>query len=406
MHTKTYIKNLRDSKTAKLTGKDIICISSMPYHGMWTRKQRLMTLLADTGNRVLYVEPANPVIGKQGDKGRLRCEVEKVSEYLNVIKPVGRIPLARFGFIRELNLSLYANSIVKTAMEFKFDDPIIFTYLPVLNAHSPFSRLLNLIRDLAPSLLVYDCVDEHSETIGYSAEASELVHEWDIELTEEADMVFVTAQGLYDDRKVHNRNLYYSPNGADVVHFSRARLETTEIPADLSAIGEPRIGFVGSLSDWIDYELISKIARRYPEYNIVLIGPVKRGMDIPELRNIQNVHLLGKKSLDELPGYLKGFDCAINPFGRVGIAEKVNPLKVYEYLAAGVPVVSIDMPEIMNLEGAIYIARNDGEFLEGVDMVIKEQFIPDDKKIKTALENHDWHKIFNDLIERVAELVD
>ncbi|MBD3235047.1 MAG: glycosyltransferase [candidate division Zixibacteria bacterium] len=406
MHTKDYIKNSQDNMIPKLTGRDIICISSMPYHGMWTRKQRLMTLLAEKGNRVLYVEPANPVIGKQGDKGRLRCEVERVSENLNLIKPVGRFPLARFGFIRELNLSLYANSIMRTAMEFGLDDPIIFTYLPVLNAHSPFSKLLNLLRDLAPSLVIYDCVDEHSETIGYSSEAAELVHRWDIELTEDADIVFVTAQGLYNDRKTYNPNLHYSPNGVDVAHFSKARLKTTEIPSDLAAISEPRIGFVGSLSDWIDYELISEVAKRYPDYNIVLVGPVKRGMDIPELRNLPNVYLLGKKSPDELPRYLKGFDCAINPFKRVGITEKVNPLKVYEYLAAGVPVVSINMPEIMHLEDAIYIAHNDGEFLEGVDMIIKKQFNPDERKIKTVLENHDWNKIFNDLVERVAELVD
>ncbi|MCP4632971.1 MAG: glycosyltransferase family 1 protein, partial [candidate division Zixibacteria bacterium] len=162
---------------------------------------------------------------------------------------------------------------------------------------------------------------------------------------------------------------------------------------------EPRIGFVGSMSDWIDYDLIAEIAKSYPKSSVVLVGPVKGGMKPGILESLPNVFFLGKKKLDELPGYLKGFTCGINPFKRVGIAEKVNPLKVYEYLAAELPVISIDMPEVMPLEGIIYIARNNDQFIEGVGKALSGEFRPDKKELQQALCRHDWDVIFNELIE-------
>ncbi len=402
MVIKNYTKRLSSKRIHKLTGKDIICISSMPYSGMWTRKQRLMTLLAEMGNRVLYVEPSNPLFTSVGDKGEYNLDFREAKDNLFILRPRGRLPLARYGLIQNINLRRFARDVKITLSKLNFNNPIIFTYLPVINAHTPFNDLLDYFDY---SLLVYDCVDEHSETIGYSPQASEMVHNWDLELTARADIVFVTAKSLYDDRKHLNRHLYYSPNGVNVNHFSKATQKAIEIPSDLAVIPEPRIGFVGSLSDWIDYRLIAKIAKRHPYYNIVLIGPLKRGLKPTELEGLENVHLLGKKDLKDLPDYLRGVDCGINPFKKVKLAEKVNPLKVYEYLAAGLTVVSVDMPEVVPLEGVIYIGRSDEEFIEGVEKVINGEFLPDKRKLEEVLAKHNWDKIFGDLIEIVAKRI-
>ncbi|MFH1701751.1 MAG: glycosyltransferase [Candidatus Zixiibacteriota bacterium] len=396
------MKNSSANREVPLINQDIICVSSMPYAGMWTRKQRLMTILARAGNRVLYVEPVETTFASEGNKGEWSDLIQEIEKNLWILKPPGRLPLARFAFMRDLNFRRYVNSIRKHTRKLKFQKPVLFTYTPVIHAHSPFLRMRGSFDE---SILVYDCVDEHSETIGYTTEAARVVHEMDLDLTSRADIVFVTARGLYEDRKHLNDKMYFSPNGAEVSHFSRALLDETKIPDDLSAIPGPRIGFVGALSKWIDFELIGKIAERYPEYNIALVGPAVPGPHIEMLKSIGNVYFLGKKKLEELPGYLKGFDCGINPFKRVGISEKVNPLKIYEYLAAGLPVISIDMPEILPFEGAILVARDDEQFIDGAGKIISGEFSPDADMVSDILNRHDWNVIFDDQMRKISDLI-
>ncbi|MCP4631413.1 MAG: glycosyltransferase family 1 protein, partial [candidate division Zixibacteria bacterium] len=275
MITKSSTRNSLDSMESKITGKDIICISSMPYGEMWTRKQRLMTIFAEMGNKVLYVEPVESIFASHGNQDSLKPSFKEIKKNLYVLHPGGRLPFARFGFIRDMNLKRYANTVKEYAGKLDFHKPVMFTYLPVIHAHSPFEQLRDYF-DI--SLLIYDCVDEHSETIGYTSEAAEIVHNWDLDLTKKADLTFVTARGLYEDRKHLSDDIYFSPNGADIKHFSKALDDSTEIPSDIAEIPEPRIGFVGSMSDWIDYDLIAEIAKSYPKSSVVLVGPVKGGM--------------------------------------------------------------------------------------------------------------------------------
>lgn len=392
--------NLSPETRAKFTGRDIVCVSSMAYATMWTRKQRLMTILAELGNRVLYVEPAWPLHTRSGDAGGWSSDIKEVKPNLWILTPRGRLPLARFSVMKNLNLSLYANAINVHVNRLGMKKPILFTYTPVIHAHSDFAEIEKRIDH---SLLVYDCVDEHSETIGYTDEWKKAVHDMDLSLTRRADVVFVTAKGLHSDRKHLNTNLYWSPNGADYAHFSTARLPETKIPDDLAAIPEPRIGFVGALSDWIDYPLIAKIAKTYPQYQVALVGPLKRGLKPAELADLPNIHFLGRKQLAELPGYLKGFVCGINPFQQVGIAEKVNPLKVYEYLAAGLTTVSTNMPEVLPLEGVVRIARDQDDFVKGVGEVMRGEFRPNAEKLRQTVRQHDWDAIFTDLLEKIAQ---
>lgn len=386
----------------RLTGKDVLFISSMAYAEMWTRKQRLATILAEMGNRVLYCEPAFPLYTSAGHKGSASSSLTEVKPNLFVMQPKGTLPAARFGFVRRMNLKRDISSIRTAMTKLGFTKPILFTYQPVIHAHTPFTDLL---AELDYSLLVYDCVDEHSETIGYTPDAARAVHQWDLDLTARVDLAFMTAKGLYEERKHLNENIWWSPNGVDVRNFSKALSDDTVVPEDLAAIPQPRIGFLGALSDWIDYALIARIAREYPQHNVTLVGPLKRGLKPPELEGLNNVHLLGRKRPDQVPAYLKGFDVGLNPFQKVGIAEKVNPLKVYEYIAAGVPVVSVDMPEVMSLEGVIAIGRNDDEFVARVGDCISGAFVPDPEKTQEVLHRHNWEVIFAEFLEKVADRI-
>lgn len=391
--------NLSPEAKRKLTGRDIICVSSMAYGTMWTRKQRLMTLLAEMGNRVLYVEPAWPLFTSHGDKGHWRSRIEQVKPNLWVLTPRGRLPLGRFWNMRLRDYERMVRHITSAVAHLKFKSPIMFTYTPVVSSFA-FTALAQRVEH---ALLVYDCVDEHCETMGMSPGGQYWMGVWDRFLTWSADIVFVTAQGLYESRIWMNPHLYLSPNGADLTHFSKATLPETKIPDDLAAIPEPRVGFVGALSDWIDYPLIAQIARTYPEYNVTLVGPLKRGLKPADLEGLSNVYFLGRKPLAELPGYLKGFACGINPFQQVGIAEKVNPLKVYEYMAAGVTAVSTNMPEVRPLEGVVRIARDRDDFVSGVGEAVSGTFKPDPTLLAATVRRHDWDAIFTELLEKTAQ---
>ena len=397
------MKNYSNNIDIKFSGRDIICVSSMPYNGMWTRKQRLMTILAEMGNRVLYVEPVEPLLGSSGNTGSLRTSFQKARENLYILTPAGRLPLARISPILKMNFNRYVKVIRKTALKLKFENPILFTYTPVIHAHSPF---IDICRYFKESPLIYDCVDEHSETIGYVPGAADIVHQLDLELTRKADLVFVTAKGLYEDRKTLNNNIHFSPNGVDVGHFSKALLPETKLPDDIKAIPEPRIGFMGALSKWIDLELIEKIARYFKNCSIVIIGPAEPDPRIDQLKQMGNVYFLGKKRLEELPGYLKAFKCGINPFRRIGISEKVNPLKVYEYLAAGLPVISTDMPEIMRLKGVVYLAQNDEQFINAVEQAVNNELRPDSLMLNKILSEHNWDTIFSRVVKEMSKILD
>lgn len=358
-----------------------------------------MTILADSGCRVLYVEPNFPMYARRGHSGgKSELSYEK-QPGLHILRPRGIWPLARFGFIRRANFRHYVRRVKRVAATLNLKKPILITYLPVIHANTAMADMLDQIDY---SILVYDCVDEHAETEGYNYD---FVKKVDYDLTARADVAFVTARGLYEDRKHLGDHIYLSPNGVDVAHFSKALLDHTRIPEDLARIPSPRIGFVGALSDWIDYDLMARIARTYPNYHLVLVGPLKKGVKPEVLENLPNVHFLGMKPLEILPGYLKGFDCGINPFCRRGIAERVNPLKMYEYLAAGLKVVSIDMPEVMPLEGIISIARTEDQFVTAVDDCITGKFQPDYDRLQQMLPEHDWKIIFDSLLTKVAQKI-
>jgi len=288
-----------------------------------------------------------------------------------------------------------------------FKNPVLFTYTPLIHLSYPF---LDILPYIGSKFLIYDCVDEHAEYLplssGFNKDAVNIVHQYDLELTRKADLVFVTAKGLYEDRKTLNNNIHFSPNGVDVGHFSKALLPETKLPDDIKAIPEPRIGFMGALSKWIDLELIEKIARYFKNYSIVIIGPAEPDPHIDRLKQMGNVYFLGKKRLEELPGYLKAFKCGINPFRRIGISEKVNPLKVYEYLAAGLPVISTDMPEIMRLKGVVYLAQNDEQFINAVEQAVNNELRPDSLMLNKILSEHNWDTIFSRVVKEMSKILD
>src|SRR5690606_18611935 len=193
---------------------------------------------------------------------------------------------------------------------------------------------LDLLKGLPRRPLLYHCSDDFTLVPSFPDSFESL----EKELMMEADGVVTTAETLSEAKRPFCRRIWTIPNGADCDHFSKAQAPELEIASDLMSLKPPRIGYVGTIFRWIDQEWVARTARQEPQWNFVLIGPVET--DVSRLQALENVHFLGPRPYEHLPEYLKGFDAAIVPFRINDLTRRASPIKFYEYLALGLPVVA------------------------------------------------------------------
>jgi glycosyltransferase involved in cell wall biosynthesis len=352
-----------------LRGKDIVCISSLDWGAMWTSKQQIMHRLAQT-NRVLYVEEPVTMLAPLKVPSRWRRwtavapRLNRVGAGLWTLTPP---PLLPFGNMRpeinRLNQAGLAGYIRWAMNRLYFDEEYIFwTYLPTsvaLLAHLGAAESLGSGAaspgGRRPSLVVYHCVDEHSAFPGFVT--PEVVKAYDEELTRRADLVITTSENLRLARRALNPRTYTVLNAADVEIFNQALDPDLVLPADLAVIPPPRIGVVGMHDSRLDIDALEAICRADASWQVVLIGPLKPGqVDEPRLRRLPNLHLLGEKPRPQLPAYLKGMAAALIPYKANELTRNIFPLKLFEYLAAGVPVIAGGLPELKEYAGTVELA--------------------------------------------------
>lgn len=208
-----------------------------------------------------------------------------------------------------------------------------------------------VVSGLSPALTVYDCMDELS---GFRHAPPQL-REREQQLFARADLVFTGGQRLWEAKRLQHEFAYAFPSSVDVPHFERARAAQDD-PADQAGIPFPRLGFYGVLDERFDAALVSGLARRRPEWSVVLLGPVVK-VSPDELPQESNVFYLGQKTYEQLPGYLSHWDAALLPFARNAATEFISPTKTPEYLAAGVPVVSTAIHDVVRPYGELDLLR-------------------------------------------------
>jgi len=323
----------------------IVCLSSTRWDFLWQRPQQIMSRLADSYS-VLYVDPPFPVAKEKAVvalSGSLRLRV--INERLSVLEPVkiavsAGIPTER---LQSINLDLVIKQILQAISSSDQKKRLLWIYNPYM---------VDLVGHLDEEAVIYDCVDSF-ESFSWSSKSIKQKEE---RLNRKADVVITTAMGLYKERKKENPRTYLVPNGTDYKHFSR---EMKSLPADIASISEPRVGFTGALYEWVDFELIEYLAERHPDWNIVLIGPKQHGQAILEK---SNVFWLGVKEYKVLPQYLQAFDIAIIPFKLNKTTIHTNPIKLWEYLSVGKPVVSTLLPEVPAISDVIWLSTDYREF--------------------------------------------
>jgi glycosyltransferase involved in cell wall biosynthesis len=189
-------------------------------------------------------------------------------------------------------------------------------------------------------------VDRWWEFTEYNPPLMRRYHE---QLCRQADVVFASATALLEDCRPFTDKAYLMPHGVEWDHFAKAAFDPPERPADVADITGPVIGFFGLIHDWVDQDLLVRIARAHREATLVLIG--RYTVDVSRLRAEPNIRLLGQKKYAELPAYSAMFDVALIPFVFNDLTAAVNPIKLREYLSAGMPVVASALPDIRLLAG-------------------------------------------------------
>lgn len=345
-----------------LRGRDLICFSH-DWGGDPLSKTHLMRILA-RDNRVLWVNSIGyrtPTASKADITRafkKLKAATSRLREperNIFVLNPLA-VPIYGQQRIRDLNRQLLRFQVKRVMRQLGFQRPINFVFNPAAAV---------VAGALGEKQLIYYCVDEYAQFSGVSSSS---LADLEQQLLRQADLVVVSSERLYESKKKTTLRTVLIRHGVDFNHFRKALHPQTVVPAEIRDMPCPLIGFFGLIADWVDLDLIAAVADRFCSGSVVMIG--KATTDTSVLEQIPNVHLLGQKSYESLPAYCKGFDVALMPFRINELTLNANPLKVREYLAAGLPVVSTAIPEVQVL-GLCRIGHDRDSFIREVELALQ-----------------------------------
>ena len=337
-----------------LTGRDIVCVGFADWQAeQWTNQQHLMSRLAQS-NRVLFVESLGlrrPSVASR-DLARMARRLQRglapprAADGLHVLSPLV-VPLHGRRAVRELNARLLPRLVTRAAGRLGFRRPILWAYVPQAEV---------LVDALDPSLVVYHCVDDIAEQKGIDGASFRAAER---RFAARADLVLASAPSLARRLRDLNPNVLDAPNVADTQLFAGALDEGPVDPA-LAALPQPRVVFVGAIvATKLDLDLLVALARLRPAWSFAMVGAVGLGDprgDVSALEREPNVHLLGGRSYEQLPAVLRGAAAGLIPYALNPLTASVFPMKVYEYLAAGLPVVATPLPSLEGVDAVAFAA--------------------------------------------------
>jgi UDP-galactopyranose mutase len=331
---------------------DLVCFSHLRWNFVFQRPQHLLTRCA-TERRVYYFE--EPLFA---DAASPHLHVERDG---NVTIVVPRLPHG----LTEDEIATAQRTLLNQLMASeRIRQYVLWYYTPMALAFTDH---------LTPQAIVYDCMDELSAF----AHAPAALKAREAELLRRASLVFTGGHSLYEAKRETHPNVRPFPSSVDVDHFAQARRRGAD-PIDQARIPRPRLGFFGVIDERMDLDLLAGVAAARPEWHLVMIGPVVK-IDPAMLPTHPNIHYLGGKKYGELPDYIAGWDVALLPFARNHATRFISPTKTPEYMAAGKPVVSTAIRDVVRpygQQGLVRIADTVDEFVAACEAALAEDPVP------------------------------
>ncbi len=389
-----------------LTGESILCFAPDPWNDIWRNRHQIMSLLAEH-NRVLYVEPRpylrevlrHPLQGWGGPRVRTQRQAGPGAG-LYVYRPPryaplsGRRPLSTLtARWRVASLRRAMRSLDMSATQGRA--PILWLYRP---------DMADVPGQLGEGLLIYHIVDEYGGYAALDAARAEDIRRRERALIARADLVLVTSQELLASKGGINPNTHWVPNAVDYDRFASA-VDERRIPDDLAGLPRPWLGYVGAINDKLDLGLLLRVAERYPQATLLLVGPVRVQADedraaLEALRARPNVRFVGQVSVERVPAYVAALDVGLLPYKRNDWTRNIHPLKLYEYLACGLPVCSTDIPAVHEQADVVRIAVDSEQFLADVAAAQAE-----DAALVAERQRRAGANTWRQRVERISELI-
>lgn len=363
--------------------RDIVCISHLRWDFVWQRPQHLLSRLARQRRVLLVEEPmTNTTITEPYLEIRPNAQTPNLT-VVRLIQPAEQDYWIGHGDAR--TQTNYNRMLQDYLQAEEYIDPILWMYTPMG---------LDFVETINHSLLIYDVMDQLSAFNGAPPDLLER----EKQLLRRADLVFTGGVSLYRDKLPFNTNTHLFPSGVEVEHFARATQPGAfELPEDLSEINYPILGYYGVIDERMDLDLLKQLAEARPEWQIVLLGPVVK-IDPASLPQTPNLHYLGMKSYEQLPAYLAHFDLALVPFAMNEATRYLSPTKTLEYLAAGKPVVSNPIHDVVELYGEVVrIAYSPEEFVSQAEAALNQDPPIQQAKIQELLSRYTWDSIANEM---------
>ena len=363
---------------------DLVCFSHLRWDFVYQRPQHLLSRSAKT-RRVFFVE--EPVFGNCS----MRLVVREAEPGLHVV-----VPHLPDGLRSEVAINAVMKEMTRQLfLEHDINEYVFWYYTPMA---------LSFTDHFNPIAAVYDCMDELSAFKGAHSHLPLL----EKELFRQVDLVFTGGQSLYEAKRNQHPAVYAFPSSIDASHFGKARKMLGD-PEDQAHIPHPRLGFFGVIDERFDIELLDQIARQRPDWHFVMIGPVVK-IDPASLPSHANIHYLGGKKYSELPDYLAGWDIALLLFARNESTRYISPTKTPEYLAAGKPVISTSIRDVVRPYGElklVEIADTAAEFIAAAEKLLaktdRSEWL---KRVDAFLENISWDKTWAQMSDLIDEAIE
>jgi glycosyltransferase involved in cell wall biosynthesis len=372
-----------------LHGRDVVCVGFNDWdNDVWTNQHHLMSRLAAAGNRVLFIESLGlrrPDLGSGRDLRRIARRLRRglapprQADGVTVLSPLV-LPLHSSAAVRALNACVLRASVRLAARRMRLRAPVLWAYVPQAEV---------LLDALAPELVIYHCVDDIAAQEGIDADSFAAAER---RFAARADLVIASSPLLAERMRAISSHVLYAPNVADTDAFATA-LEVGPVDPQLSALPEPRLVFVGAIAaKKLDLELLAALADARPGWTVALVGPVGLGdpdTDVSALAARANVHLLGARPQARLPEVLRGAAVGLIPYRRSRLTESIFPMKVYEYLAAGLPVVASGLPGLEGVDGVELVDGLD-EALATIERALREDSPQRRRARSESVREHSW----------------